>query len=102
MEVLRQRIERRVDIMIRDGLIDEVSTLVKKYGQTPVAFDAIGYREIIGYLNKTLSLHDAIAAIKINTWHYAKRQMTWFKKDPTVRWIKKPDEARAATRDFLH
>jgi tRNA dimethylallyltransferase len=85
-EILRERIDRRVDAMMRDGLVDEVATLIKKYGRTPTAFDAIGYREIIAHLNGELSLDEAVAAIKINTWHYAKRQMTWFKKDHSVRW----------------
>ena len=54
--------------------------------RTPTAFDAIGYREIIAYLNGKQPLDEAVAAIKINTWHYAKRQMTWFKKDHAAHW----------------
>jgi len=50
--------------MMRDGLVDEVATLIKKYGRTPTAFDAIGYREIIAHLNGELSLDEAVAAIK--------------------------------------
>ena len=69
--------------MIRDGLVDEVSSLVKKDGRTPAAFDAIGYREIIGYMNGECSLDKAVAIMKINTWRYAKRQITWLKNmDP--------------------
>jgi len=86
-EVLRERIDRRVDEMFRDGFAKEVKMLVKKYGASAPAFNAIGYREVIEYLSATLSLEDAIAEIKINTWHYAKRQMTWFKKDRSTRWI---------------
>lgn len=100
-EVLRGRIDRRIDAMMRDGLVDEVSLLIKKYGATPIAFDAIGYREIIHYLNDTLSLADAVAAMKMNTWHYAKRQMTWFKKMPHVQWIGGIDEAIALSKNFL-
>jgi len=100
-EILRGRIDRRVDTMMRDGLVDETAALVKKYGRTPVAFDAIGYREIIAHLDGALSLEDATATIKINTWHYAKRQMTWFKKTPSVHWIKGLDEATALAKDFL-
>ena len=51
-EILRERIDQRVDEMMRDELVDEVATLIKKYGQTPAAFDAIGYREVISYLNR--------------------------------------------------
>jgi tRNA dimethylallyltransferase len=107
-EVLRERIDRRIDTMVRDGIVEEVATLIKKYGTAdratamPVAFDAIGYREIIDYLKGTLSLEDAVAAIKINTWHYAKRQMTWFKKTPNVHWITGgADEALTLAREFL-
>jgi tRNA dimethylallyltransferase len=85
-EILRERIDRRVDAMMRGGLVNEVRVLIKKYGTAPAAFDAIGYREVIPYLNGTASLEDTAAAIKLNTWHYAKRQMTWFRKDPTVQW----------------
>ena len=85
-EILRERIDRRVDEMMRDGLADETATLIKKYGRSPAAFGAIGYREVIAYLDGALSLDEAAAAIKMNTWHYAKRQMTWFKKDRATRW----------------
>lgn len=86
-EALRERIDSRIDTMILDGLVEEVSALIKKYPTMPVAFDAIGYREIIDHLNGTTSLDEAVAIIKMNTWHYAKRQMTWFKKTPDVHWI---------------
>ncbi len=79
-EILRERINARVDQMMKNGLLKEVKDLVQKYGAGCQAFDAIGYREIIEYLNGKLPLNDAIALIKTNTWHYAKRQMTWFRK----------------------
>jgi tRNA dimethylallyltransferase len=100
-ELLRERIDRRMDAMMRDGLVDEVKGLIKKYGPKPIAFDAIGYREIIDHLNGILSLDDAVAAMKLNTWHYAKRQMTWFKKTPDARRIKNSDEAIALAQNFL-
>ncbi len=100
-ELLRERIDRRVDAMIREGLVDEVRTLIKKYGRTPVAFDTIGIREVIGYLNGNLSLEETAAAIKINTWHYAKRQMTWLKKYGPTRWISSEAEALPYIHDFL-
>lgn len=86
-DILRERIDRRVDAMLRDGLVGETRALVKKYGSAQAAFDAIGYREVIAYLNDTLSLPDTVGSIKLNTWRYAKRQMTWFRKDHSVRWI---------------
>jgi tRNA dimethylallyltransferase len=100
-EVLRERIGRRVDGMVHNGLVDEAVSLIKKYGRTPVAFDAIGYREIINHLNGALSLEGAVAAIKRNTWRYAKRQMTWFKKTPGAHWVKDSAEAIALVKNFL-
>lgn len=100
-ELLRERINQRIDEMICDGLVDEVAQLIKKYSTTSAAFDAIGYREIIAHLNGTISLDDAIAIMKTDTWHYAKRQMTWFKKDKTTHWIKNKDDAFALVQEFL-
>jgi tRNA dimethylallyltransferase len=100
-EILRERIDRRVDAMMRDGLVKEVTTLVEKYGQTPTAFDAIGYREVIGYLNGKLPLDEVTVAIKIDTWHYTKRQMTWFKKTSEVHWVESVDEALLLAQNFL-
>lgn len=100
-EVLRQRIDLRIDLMLQDGLVSEVETLAKKYGATCAAFDAIGYREIIGFLDGKLSLEQATDVIKHNTWHYAKRQMTWFKKDKNIKWIADEKEADRLVADFL-
>ena len=100
-ELLREHIDRRVDAMMRDGLEHEISALIKKYGSAPGAFDAIGYREIIEYLNGAQSLDDAVAAMKLNTWHYAKRQMTWFKKSGVKKWIASEYEAVALADIFL-
>ena len=78
---LYAQIDGRVDEMIRQGLVDEVRALVDKYGycDTP-AFSAIGYKEIIQYLQNKISLNEAFDRIKINTRHYAKRQITYYKK----------------------
>lgn len=111
-EILRERINRRIDEMMRDGLVDEVTTLLKEYrpadGSTPTAFDAIGYREIIDYFDarpgadgKPISLDDAVAAMKLNTWHFARRQMTWFRKDNHVHWVRDAAEAIDAAKKFL-
>jgi tRNA dimethylallyltransferase len=100
-EILRERIDRRIDEMINAGLAEEVAMLIKKYGTDQVAFDAIGYREIVEHVSGEVPLATAIAAMKMNTWHYAKRQMTWFKKDKNVRWIKNPDEAMPLVNNFL-
>ncbi|HVO28938.1 MAG TPA: tRNA (adenosine(37)-N6)-dimethylallyltransferase MiaA [Candidatus Paceibacterota bacterium] len=100
-DILRERIDRRIDRMMKDGLVDEVSGLVKKFGKNQTAFDAIGYREIIGHLDGKTTLGDAVAAMKLNTWHFAKRQMTWFRKDKNIRWISEKAEAEKLVRRFL-
>ncbi|MDO8537197.1 MAG: tRNA (adenosine(37)-N6)-dimethylallyltransferase MiaA [bacterium] len=98
---LRRNIDGRVDKMIEDGLIEEVQKLVKKYDGLPKAFDAIGYREIIDYLNKKITLAEAVGLIKKNTWRYAKRQMTWFKRDERIRWVKNKAEAMRFVNDLF-
>jgi len=100
-DALREQIEKRVDGMIRGGLFSEIKTLIKKYGDRYPAFDAISYREVIDYANGKLTRDEAVAAIKKNTWHYAKRQMTWFRKDKEIRWIQNEKEAKKLVEDFL-
>ena len=87
-EQLYKQINSRVDAMMKAGLLDEVKKLVpyKKLN----ALQTVGYRELFGHLIGDLSLQDAVEAIKINTRQYAKRQMTWFKKDEEVMWCE-PD-----------
>lgn len=83
-EQLHKNINSRVDAMIKAGLPEEVKKLepFKKLN----ALQTVGYRELFGYLAGDLSLEDAVEIIKINTRQYAKRQMTWFKKDEEVMW----------------
>jgi tRNA dimethylallyltransferase len=104
-DILRERIDQRIDAMVRDGLVDEVKRLLKKYrradGGFPTSFDAIGYREIIAYLNGVNSLETAVAAMKLNTWHFAKRQMTWFRKDIRIQWVTDKLEAADRAKQFL-
>jgi tRNA dimethylallyltransferase len=83
-EELYQRINSRVDIMVQQGLVDEVSGLIAH--QDLNALKTVGYRELFDYFAGKISLREAIEAIKINTRHYSKRQMTWFKKDTTISW----------------
>jgi tRNA dimethylallyltransferase len=87
-EELYQRVNLRVDMMIKDGLVEEVRNL--ETVQTLNALQTVGYRELFGYFRGEISLDKAIEAIKINTRHYAKRQLTWFKKDTEINWCK-PD-----------
>ena len=84
---LYDRIDKRVDEMIVEGLEDEVKKLYNKYGLTSILSRAIGYKEIIKYLNKEISLEEAIILIKKNSRHYAKRQYTWFNNKMKVNWF---------------
>ena len=83
-EDLYKRINLRVDKMMEDGLLDEVKDLVKF--QQLNALQTVGYKELFNYLDNKTSCATAVEAIKINTRHYAKRQLTWFKKDETIKW----------------
>lgn len=83
-EELHKKINARVDKMMQDGLLNEVKTLVPHKDLN--ALQTVGYRELFGHLIGDLTLEDAVEAIKINTRQYAKRQMTWFKKDEDVQW----------------
>ena len=100
-EELNRRINKRVDLMIKNGLIKEVNNLIKKYEIKLQSFDAIGYREIIEYINKKIPINDVINLIKKNTRSYAKRQMTWFKKDKRINWIRNEKETEKLIKKFL-
>lgn len=82
---LHKNINRRVDAMMQEGLLEEVRTLMPFKALN--ALQTVGYRELFGHLTGDLSLEDAVEVIKINTRQYAKRQMTWFKKDESVNWM---------------
>jgi len=89
-ETLYSRIEKRVDQMIEDGLEDEVKKLLSmNIPKTATSMQGLGYREMIGYLNGEYDLERAIYLIKRNTRHFAKRQLTWFKRERDVSWIDK-------------
>ncbi|MCR5793502.1 MAG: tRNA (adenosine(37)-N6)-dimethylallyltransferase MiaA [Lachnospiraceae bacterium] len=87
---LYQRIEQRVDLMVEQGLVEEVRKL-KEMGCTKdmVSMQGLGYKEILAYLDGDCSLEDAIYKIKLETRHFAKRQLTWFRREKTVEWIDK-------------
>ena len=107
--------------MMKAGLVKEVKNLIKIYDENLPTFDALGYREIIDYLNKKNSLAEAIEKIKKNTWHFAKRQMTWFnhqigdftaqnfskknfgefERDERIIWVKNQKEAEKLLKKFL-
>lgn len=85
---LYDRINARVDKMLKDGLIDEVETLLKlEYEKSLNSMQGIGYKEIVDYLENRISLDEAVELIKKRSRNYAKRQLTWFKRDERYKWI---------------
>lgn len=87
-DLLYERINRRVDDMMKRGLVDEVRKLKSMgYGEELVSMQGLGYKEIYGYLNGKTSLEEAVYAIKRDTRHFAKRQLTWFRREKDVTWI---------------
>ena len=86
-EKLYQRINKRVDIMIENGLIDEVRKLLTNYKNMPTAIQGLGYKEIKLYLDGEITKEEAIEKIKMETRRYAKRQFTWFRKNKQTIWV---------------
>ncbi|WP_167956484.1 tRNA (adenosine(37)-N6)-dimethylallyltransferase MiaA [Anaerosporobacter faecicola] len=87
-EILYDRIEERIDLMIKQGLVDEVTSLYKEgYRRDLVSMQGLGYKEILAYLEGECSLEEAIYILKRDTRHFAKRQITWFKRENDVIWL---------------
>lgn len=86
-EKLYERINKRVDIMINNGLIDEVKKLISKYKELPTAIQGLGYKEVVTYLNNEITFEEMVEKIKLETRHYAKRQLTWFRRNKQIIWI---------------
>lgn len=100
--ILKKRIEERVTKkMLKNGLIEEVKKLIEKYGKHHEPLSALGYREIINYLDGIITLEEAVHQNITGTWRYAKKQIAWFKKDPRVQWIKTKKEAEELAQSFL-
>lgn len=93
-EILYDRINKRVDQMIELGLVEETQELLEKHGRISNITDTIGYREIISYLDGELSLDDAKDKLKQNTRNYAKRQLTWFRKNEEIKWNCYPERKK--------
>jgi tRNA dimethylallyltransferase len=88
-EELHRNIHHRIDAMMQDGLMEEVKS-VRQYRQLN-ALQTVGYKELFDYLEDNISLDQAVELVKKNTRHYAKRQMTWFKKDTSTNWFSVSD-----------
>lgn len=104
-EVLRERIDKRVDIMLESGLIDEARSLYeKKNSLSKTAAQAIGYKELFGVFDGSMSLDGATELLKTRTKQYAKRQLTWFRRNERIHLLtpeRAVEEAKELARDFL-
>lgn len=91
---LYERIDERVDNMLKKGLVKEVQNLVDKgYDKGSTAMQGIGYKEILSYLKGLTSLEETVELLKLNTRHYAKRQLTWFRRIEGIHWLDVDDDA---------
>ena len=89
---LYERINIRVDNMIEQGLIEEVKQITEKYNKFPTAMQGLGYKEVVSYLNGEYSKEEMIEKIKMETRRYAKRQLTWFRKNQETIWLNGEEE----------
>lgn len=83
---LYEKINKRVDDMVEKGLVEETKTLLSRHGIINNFVNTIGYQEILEYLGGKITLEEAISNIKQNTRHYAKRQLTWFRRNQLIKW----------------
>lgn len=100
-DTLYSKIDARVDKMITEGLVEEVRNLTKRYNQNLPAFNTIGYREIIDYINGKQTLKEAVARIKTDTHAYVRKQDTWFSHDKNIRWVADLKSAEKLVEKFL-
>lgn len=103
-ELLYQNIDNRVDKMVSDGLVNEVKSVLEKgYSSELNSLNTVGYKEIIAYFKGEFDLDRAIELIKRNTRRYAKRQMTWFRKDDRINWfeIEKEDQLEIISNSII-
>lgn len=96
---LYDRIDRRVDRMMEEGLLEEVRSLLP-YRDLP-ALNTVGYKELFGYIDGRYDLAEAVRLIKRNTRHYAKKQLTWWGRDPSVRWIEADGQLPTSERNLM-
>lgn len=103
-KVLYERINKRVDIMLEEGLLDEVKSLVEKgYTKALNSMKGIGYKEVIDYFNGELQYDEMVELIKQSSRRYAKRQLTWFRRDERIHWLNSEnmlEEALELVREF--
>ncbi|MBQ7765711.1 MAG: tRNA (adenosine(37)-N6)-dimethylallyltransferase MiaA [Lachnospiraceae bacterium] len=91
-KLLYERIEKRIDIMLEKGLIDEVKALqAEGLNRNDISMQGLGYKEILAYLEGEITLEEAVYILKRDTRHFAKRQITWFKREKDVKWLDKSE-----------
>ena len=100
-EKLYDRINKKVDIMVEQGLIEEVEGIIKKYNTYPTSMQALGYKEIKEYLNRNITKEQAIETVKQETRRYAKRQLTWFRKNKQTIWLNGLDKKEDNIKKIL-
>lgn len=86
-EILYERINKRVDQMLEQGLIEEVEGILKRHEKFPTAMQGLGYKEVVEYIKGNVTKEEMIEKIKMETRRYAKRQMTWFRKNKQTIWL---------------
>lgn len=99
---LYRRIDARVEMMVAEGLMEEVKGLLSSgFGRELKAMRSIGYKEAVSFLSGEIRLEEAVRLIKRNTRHYAKRQLTWFKADPDILWFEYPEKFGNLSQDAI-
>jgi tRNA dimethylallyltransferase len=98
---LQDRVSQRVDRMVRAGFMDELRSLVEQHGWTAPALQAPGYKAFHAYIDGSLTLDEAKALFVQKDMQLAKRQRTWFKRNPRIQWLKNRGDAVAITTTFL-
>lgn len=100
-EAMYARINARVDAMMKRGLLEEAKKLGKKYGWDIPAMSGLGHKQLGAYLRGETTLAHAVERVKTDTRHFAKRQVTWFKRDSRIHWVKSEAEAARIVKKFL-
>lgn len=93
-DILYERINKRVDIMFENGIIEETKQLLNRHGRIPNLIYTIGYQEVIAYLDGIFTLDEAKEKLKQTTRNYAKRQLTWFRKNENIKWNHYPEKLK--------
>ncbi len=100
-DAMYARINARVDAMMKRGLLKEAESLGKKYGWDIPAMSGLGHRQLGAYVRGETTLAEAVERVKADTRHFAKRQVTWFKRDSRIHWVKTEAEAARIVKKFL-